>query len=54
MRNNDRDKVREAASYHYQDTTEEARKKAESERTGAGQMAVHPPHAKKDDGIHRC
>jgi hypothetical protein len=47
-----RDEVRDAASYDRQDATEEGGEKAESEESRSGQMAVHPPHAQKGDGVH--
>ena len=47
-----RDEVRDAASHDRQDATEEAGEKAEREESRAGQMAVHPPHAQKGDGVH--
>jgi hypothetical protein len=47
-----RDEVRDAASYDRQDATEEAGEKAESEESCSGQMAVYPPHAQKSDGVH--
>jgi hypothetical protein len=47
------DEVRDAASYHRQDATEEAGEKTESEESRPGQMAVHPPHAQKGDRVHQ-
>jgi hypothetical protein len=38
--------------YDRQDASEEAGEKAESEDSRPGQMAVHPPHAQKGDGVH--
>jgi hypothetical protein len=49
----DRDEVRDAASYDRQDATEEAGEKAESKESRPGQMAVHPPHAQKGDDVHQ-
>ena len=47
-----RDEVRDIASYDRQDASQEAGEEAKSKVSGPGQMAVHPPHNQKGDGIH--
>jgi len=52
VHDNDRDEVWDPASHKNQGESKKAGEEAESERSCAGQMTVHPPHAKECNGVY--